>query len=312
MKSTEKISFTSAFNYKVIYAFTINDKNHKGLIKVGDATLHSNASIDSLPPNCRELNQAALNRIKEYTNTAGITPILLHTELAIKSVKSNDGEFHLKAFRDHDVHRVLENSGIKKVTIDNTTGREWFRINIATVIRAIEAVKHSYANLSNSHIDKFVPIIFRPEQEDAISRTVKWFKKSNRMLWNAKMRFGKTLSALEVAKQCKFEKTIIFTNRPAVNAGWYEDFTKIFHGTEYLYGSKKNGYSVEELLNKNKPFVYFASIQDLRGSEKVGGKYNKNYIVFKTVWDFVIVDDERVIIRTKLEKPSKIKGLALI
>ena len=26
----------------------------------------------------------------------------------------------------------------------------------------------------------------------------------------------------------------------------------------------------------------------------------------------VIVDDERVIIRTKLEKPSKIKGLALI
>lgn len=321
MKSTEKISFTSAFNYKVIYAFTINDENHKGLIKVGDATLHSNASIDSLPPNCRELNQAALNRIKEYTNTAGITPILLHTELAIKSVKSNDGEFHLKAFRDHDVHRVLENSGIKKVTIDNTTGREWFRINIATVIRAIEAVKHSYANLSNSHIDKFVPIIFRPEQEDAISRTVKRFKKSNRMLWNAKMRFGKTLSALEVAKRCKFEKTIIFTNRPAVNAGWYEDFTKIFHGTEYLYGSKKNGYSVEELLNKNKPFVYFASIQDLRGSEKVGGKYNKNDIVFKTVWDFVIVDEAHEGTKTALgdeviksvvkEENGKTKFLAL-
>lgn len=321
MKSTEKISFTSAFNYKVIYAFTINDENHKGLIKVGDATLHSNTSIDSLPPNCRELNQAALNRIKEYTNTAGITPILLHTELAIKSVKSNDGEFHLKAFRDHDVHRVLENSGIKKVTIDNTTGREWFRINIATVIRAIEAVKHSYANLSNSHIDKFVPIIFRPEQEDAISRTVKRLKKSNRMLWNAKMRFGKTLSALEVAKRCKFEKTIIFTNRPAVNAGWYEDFTKIFHGTEYLYGSKKNGYSVEELLNKNKPFVYFASIQDLRGSEKVGGKYNKNDIVFKTVWDFVIVDEAHEGTKTALgdeviksvvkEENGKTKFLAL-
>ena len=321
MKSTEKISFTSAFNYKVIYAFTINDERHKGLIKIGDATLHSNVSIDSLPPNCHELNQAALNRIKEYTNTAGITPILLHTELAIKSVKSNDGEFHLKAFRDHDVHRVLENSGIKKVTIDNTTGREWFRIDIATVIKAIEAVKHNYANLSNSHIDEFVPIIFRPEQEDAISRTVKRFKKSNRMLWNAKMRFGKTLSALEVAKRCKFEKTIIFTNRPAVNAGWYEDFTKIFHGTEYLYGSKKNGYSVEELLNKNKPFVYFASIQDLRGSEKVGGKYNKNDIVFKTVWDFVIVDEAHEGTKTALgdeviksvvkEENGKTKFLAL-
>lgn len=29
-------------------------------------------------------------------------------------------------------------------------------------------------------------------------------------------------------------------------------------------------------------------------------------------YDFVVIDDERVIIRTKLEKPSKIKGLALI
>ena len=29
-------------------------------------------------------------------------------------------------------------------------------------------------------------------------------------------------------------------------------------------------------------------------------------------FDYIILDDERVIIRTKLEKPSKIKGLALI
>ena len=35
---------------------------------------------------------------------------------------------------------------------------------------------------------------------------------------------------------------------------------------------------------------------------------------FVSIWYLcdVIVDDERVIIRTKLEKPSKIKGLALI
>ena len=96
------------------------------------------------------------------------------------------------------------------------------------------------------------------------------------------MRFGKTLSALEVIKRCKYEKTIILTHRPVVNAGWYEDFGKIFYDSDYIYGSKVNGYSLDELLSKNEKFVYFASIQDLRGSEAVGGKYNKNNTVKAT------------------------------
>src|SRR5699024_2153687 len=143
----------------------------------------------------------------------------------------------LKAFRDYEVHRVLENSNIKKAKIDGSTGREWYRIDKVTAIDAIQAVKKNYANLSNSKTSKYVPIIFRPEQKDAIVRTVKQFKKHDRMLWNAKMRFGRTLSALEVIKRCRFKKTIILTHRPVVNAGWYEDFTKIFYDTDYLYGS---------------------------------------------------------------------------
>ena len=124
MGTENKTAFKSAFDYKVIYAFTVDDDKHKGLIKIGDATLHSDEAIDKFPPNCRALNQAALSRIKEYTNTVGVTPNLLHTELAVKTVKGNDGSFSLKAFRDHEVHRVLENSGIKKAKIDVTTGRE--------------------------------------------------------------------------------------------------------------------------------------------------------------------------------------------
>jgi len=292
MKSDEKTEFKNAFDYKVIYAFTVNDEKHTGLIKIGDATLHSDAAIDSLPANCRELNQAAITRIKEYTNTVGITPVLLHTELAVKTVKNKNGELQIKAFRDHEVHRVLENSGIKKAKIDDTTGREWYEIEKETVLDAINAVKKNYANLSNSSSNDFIPIIFRPEQKDAIERTVKQFKKGDRMLWNAKMRFGKTVSALEVIKQCKYSKTIILTHRPVVNAGWYEDFTKIFHGVDdYIYGSKASGYTVEDLLKKKKNFVYFASIQDLRGSEAVGGKFGKNDVIFDMVWDCVIVDE---------------------
>lgn len=94
--------------------FAINDEAHKGLLKIGDTTIQSDASIDALFPNCKVLNQAALSRIKQYTNTAGISAQLLHTELAVRLVKGKDGQQVLKAFRDHDVHRVLENSGIPK------------------------------------------------------------------------------------------------------------------------------------------------------------------------------------------------------
>lgn len=283
--------FKNAFDYKVIYVFAIDDEKHKGKVKIGDATLHTTKDIEHLSPNSRELNQAALERIKAYTNTAGITPKLLHTELAVRTV-NDGGKPQIKAFRDYDVHAVLKKSGIKNSTIDETTGKEWFDIDLQTAEKAISAVKHNAANLSNSDIVAQTPIIFRPEQEDAIRRTVKQFKKDDRMLWNAKMRFGKTICALEVVRQMKFHKTIILTHRPVVNEGWYEDFTKIFRGNpDYIYGSKANGYTIDSLLKSGKNFVYFASVQDLRGSSQVGGKFNKNDVVFSTVWDCVIVDE---------------------
>lgn len=284
--------FETSFEYKLIYIFEINDKEHKGLLKIGDATLKTEESIDMLPPNCKILNQAAMKRIKQYTNTAGIIVNLLHTELAIKNVKGKDGDLKLKAFRDYNVHRVLENSGINKVQIKGSTSKEWFRVDLNTAVKAIDAVKKNLNNLSNSNRETINPIIFRPEQKEAIEKTLKQFKNGNRMLWNAKMRFGKTLSALQVIKESKFNKSIIITHRPVVDAGWYDDFTKIFNGTEnYIYGSKNSGYSVEELNKSGKNFVYFASMQDLRESKKVGGKYDKNELVFELDWDFVIVDE---------------------
>ena len=284
--------FKNAFEYKVIYVFSIDDENHKGLVKIGDATIKTDVTIDVLSPNSRELNQAALARIKAYTNTAGITPKLLHTELAVRTVKEKDGSTSLKAFRDHDVQAVLKNSGYDNIQIGETTGKEWFETDVETAKKAIEAVKHNYANLSNTDVVKQAPIIFRPEQSACIDKVVKHFKKADRFLINAKMRYGKTFVSLEIVKQCKFKKTIIMTHRPVVDAGWYEDFTKIFAGNkDYIYGSKSSGYTLEQLLKTNKPFIYFASVQDLRGSSQVGGKFEKNDIVFSTQWDCVIVDE---------------------
>lgn len=284
--------FETSFEYKLIYIFEINDKEHEGLLKIGDATLRTEESIDMLPPNCKTLNQSALKRIKQYTNTAGIVVNLLHTELAIKNVKDKDGNIKIKAFRDYNVHSVLENSGINKVQINGSTSKEWFKVDLNTAVKAIDAVKKNFNNLSNSTRETVTPIVFRPEQKSAIEKTLKQFKNGNRMLWNAKMRFGKTLSALQVIKESNFNKSIIITHRPVVDAGWYDDFTKIFNGEEnYIYGSKNSGYSVEELNKSGKNFVYFASMQDLRESKKVGGKYDKNELVFELNWDFVIVDE---------------------
>ena len=106
------------------------------------------------------------------------------------------------------------------------------------------------------------------------------------------MRYGKTFVSLEIVRRCEFGKTIILTHRPVVDDGWYDDFTKIFYGNDnYIYGSKAKGNSIDALLASGKKFVYFASIQDLRGSAQVGGKFEKNDIVFDTVWDCVIVDE---------------------
>ena len=55
--------FETTFAYKLIYVFRINDKNHQGLLKVGDATIETTKPISELVPNCRDLNVAAKKRI---------------------------------------------------------------------------------------------------------------------------------------------------------------------------------------------------------------------------------------------------------
>lgn len=295
--------FKSTFEYKLIYVFRINDDVHKGLLKIGDATVHTNKPATELFPNCKELNAAAKARIDSYTKTASIAYELLHTELAVYTV-SKKGVTMIKAFRDKDVHRVLLRSGIKRHSFNiENEGVEWFKTDLSTAVNAIKGVKEGKSSLNSTDISSDLsPIVFRPEQAKAIKETIAQFKKGDRMLWNAKMRFGKTLSALQVAKEMGFKKTLIFTHRPVVSDGWYEDFTKIFYSTNYVFGSKTKGESIEKLADSNIPFVYFASIQDLRGSSAVGGKFDKNELVFLIDWDYVVVDEAHEGTQTSLGK----------
>lgn len=296
------MKFTSALKLKLIYVFRINDAAHAGCLKIGEAT-SDNENIWGLEPNSKALNEAAKKRINQYTQTAGISYDLLYTEVTVYAQKGT-----LASFSDKEVHNVLTRSGIKQKTFDTQhKANEWFVTDLETVKNAIKAVKEGRDSLGAHQIteDKN-PIAFRPEQKDAIDRTKKQFKKSNQMLWNAKMRFGKTLSALQVVKELAFTRTLILTHRPVVDAGWFEDFGKIFteKDTPYRYGSKTNGDTYATLekncKSTNTKYVYFASMQDLRGSELVGGNFDKNNELFATPWDFIIVDEAHEGTKTEL------------
>lgn len=291
----------SSLKSKLIYVFRINDENHKGCLKIGEATCEEGDVLE-LRPNSKQLNQAAKKRINQYTQTAGVAYELLYTELTIFM---QNGQ--LCSFNDKEVHSVLERSGIKKKVFDQVNkANEWFITDLETVKKAISAIKVGRSSLLAHEIThNQSPIVFRPEQRLAIERTKKQFRKGDRMLWNAKMRFGKTLSALQVVKDMEFQRTLILTHRPVVNEGWFEDFNKIFYDRkDFAYGSKDKGESFDNLERRvrqpDQHYVYFASLQDLRGSEVVGGDFDKNDEVFSAPWSLIIIDEAHEGTQTQL------------
>jgi len=296
----EEFSFVSTYSYKIIYAFKIDDELHKGILKIGESTLNTNKSVSELTDNCAELNDSASNRIRQYTNTIGVQEDLLYTTLAIDNKN--------RTFKDKDVHKVLRNSGIIKHDFGNDKDpAEWYETNLETAKNAIKAVKEGRKSLNRTEVDEeHEDIEFRPEQKEAIDFTLKRFNITDNVLWNAKMRFGKTLSALEVIKRMsdderyKLSKVIILTHRPVVDKGWFQDYKKIFwNRDDFQYGSR-NKSSIHDLISSGKKFIYFASMQDLRGSGSVGGKFNKNDAVFNTDWDLLIVDEAHEGTQTEL------------
>lgn len=293
-------TYASALKSKLIYVFAINDERHKDCLKIGETTIEEDDG-SNLFNNNEALQNAAHKRIKQYTKTAGIAYQLLYTEVSI-FVRSG----MIMTFNDKQVHKVLERSGIKRKEFDGVSGAdEWYCCDLETVKKAINAVKNNETSLQPSDITQGqTPIIFRPEQLKAINDTKARFKKGNQMLWYAKMRFGKTLSALQVVKEENYTRTLIITHRPVVDAGWYDDFKKIFFDrNDFQYGSKTNGGEferLEEKVAKGFKYIYFASMQDLRGSEKVGGKFDKNDEVFNVNWDLVIIDEAHEGTQTEL------------
>jgi len=289
-KINQRNEINETFSYGVIYAYSIPYKSHKGRLKIGSAT------TTSPNPTQEDIDSAAHGRIKQQTTTAGIPYKLEHAELSV----TNDGAY----FSDYDVHEVLKRSGYeRKPESTKNPHSEWFEVSLEVAKKAIQAAKEGRQALTTVErtATKTSQFPFRPNQLDAIDTTTKAIKKNRKhFLWNAKMRFGKTSAAMQVAKDNEMKKVIIVTHRPSVSVDWYDDFNKVLAGANYEYSSKTLGEKISALVKGEKPFVYFASLQDLRASKRVvedessGSQtkgFDKNDEVFDTTWDMLIVDE---------------------
>ena len=318
--------YAGTAQYNLIYIFAIPDEAHEGYLKIGEHSFSSSSSYRQLPENCEELNRNAHNRISQYTRTALVQYNLLHTELARKQVRLADGTVESASFSDHDVHEVLDRSGYDVHRFyDTDRDSEWYKVALAPAIAAIKAVKAGRNVLTaaektagieptDSISEEHVPsvskpkIILREEQNACINKTARVFSRGDRMLWDCKMRFGKTITAYSLVKKMDYEKVLVVTHRPAVVDGWRSDFDLIFDDN-HVFVTKanlevedrftttdasidaENDRRLKNLVDSETPFVYFASMQDLRGSKIAGGKFEKNRAVFAMDWDLIIYDE---------------------
>jgi hypothetical protein len=245
-----------------IYAYKILDAyDRKGLLKVGFT------------------NRDAKTRIHEQLGTSGLKYEIVLEESAMR----NDGS----SFSDHDVHKQL-----KKDKIINTDG-EWFECSEEDVKSAIIAVRDG----SMTNRGRILDFKMRPEQKTAVEKASRHFrdykKKENKpphFLWNAKMRFGKTFAAYQLALELDWKKVLVLTFKPAVQSAWEEDLKTHtnFEGWQFVSRDGLSGDDVDE----SKPFVCFGSFQDYLGKNKTtGGIKAKNEWAHLTDWDCVIFDE---------------------
>ena len=157
-----------------IYAYSIDDKAHEGLLKVGQTT--------------RDVKK----RIAEQLKTAAIKNYRVELD---EPAARDDGMI----FTDHAVRAALEKKGFPKAEL------EWMRCSVDDV-RTVLTELRTGQQFTGIHNETF-PL--RREQAEAVEKTYAYFHSIwredehavPRFLWNAKMRFGKTFTAYQLAKK---------------------------------------------------------------------------------------------------------------
>ena len=246
-----------------LYAYSIADAAHAGLLKVGQTT--------------RDVKQ----RLAEQLKTAAIKNFTIELN---ESAERDDGS----VITDHEVRAALVRKGFEKVEL------EWMRCAVADV-RTVLAELRTGQQFSGTHHETFG---MRREQADAVQKTFDYYRSIwaenpdtvPRFLWNAKMRFGKTFTAYQLAKKLGARRVLVLTFKPAVEDAWQTDLENHvdFDGWQYL--SKSSGGDPTQ-TDPKKPVVYFGSFQDLLGRDAAGNIKAKNEWLHTVNWDLVVFDE---------------------
>ncbi len=261
----------------MVYAYSTPEvKSHDGWVKIGYTD-----------------KQDVEKRIWQQTHTADIKSVIEWKRNAL--FEDGSGE----SFHDSDFHRYLTNRGYER-----KTGTEWFHLDGPKSLAELNDFRQNHGILTSGSV---YPYDLRPEQQKAVDKTVDYYRihpKTGEFLWNAKPRFGKTLTTYDFAKTVDAKNVLILTNRPAIANSWLSDYNK-FLGSEsgYYFVSdtpaltKKKGvisaldYMHLKSSDPKAKCIEFVSLQDLKGSLYGGGKYDKLEEIYNTDWDLIVLDE---------------------
>jgi hypothetical protein len=246
-----------------IYAYSIADKAHAGLLKIGQTA--------------RSVKQ----RVAEQLKTAAIKGWKIELDVP---AEREDGSI----FSDHEVRAALVKKGFANPEL------EWMRCKVSNVVTVLTELRTGQG-FSGTHSDTFP---MRAEQSEAVRVTQayylsRWEEDKTavpRFLWNAKMRFGKTFTSYQLAKKMGAKRILVVTFKPAVEDAWQTDLEshKDFDGWQYL---SRNSDADPTEISSRKPLVYFGSFQDLLGRDPKGKIKPRNKWLHKVKWDLVVFDE---------------------
>ena len=274
--ATKKIK-TTKLVYPQIYSYILpEEKDNEGSQKIGYTER-------------KDVNK----RVYEQTHTAA-------KKHPYKILWSNSAFFanSKKDFLDTSFHKFLIKNNIEN-RLD--LGKEWFYFN-GTPERS-EELFNTFVNQGFRALQtngQKMPYELRPEQEEAVEKAKNYFEthEKGEFLWNAKPRFGKTLSSYDLAKKLNAKKVLIVTNRPAIANSWFDDYEMFVN--DYYFVSDTSSLSERKSLtreqfiakeDKEKSMITFLSLQDLKGSIYFGGGHDKLSWVADLNWDLLIIDE---------------------
>ncbi|MEQ6897961.1 DEAD/DEAH box helicase family protein [Microbacterium sp. KR10-403] len=246
-----------------IYAYAIHDDAHAGLLKVGQTTQDVKARV------AQQLKTAAIENYEIVLDEPADRP---------------DGS----VFTDFQVRNRL-----KEKHFENTT-LEWMRCTVEDVRTAIAELRVNKAYSGTHNLD----FAMRDEQRDAVEKTAwyfqsRWAEDSDAVpefLWNAKMRFGKTFTAYQLAKKLGSKRILVVTFKPAVEDSWKTDLESHVDFDGWTYMSHKAGVDPSK-ADAQHPLVFFGSFQDLLGRDAAGNFKAKHKWLTEVSWDLVVFDE---------------------